>query len=173
MQQWPPPSEPFVQSAPAPLPPPPRRRRIWPWVLGGGLLLIGVGAVPLAYTTPTAPPVSASPPTAAPAPSPAVASEGEAESALSTVVYGITTDATTATVNYATSLGSQEQAVGATMPFSRTVHVPRGDGDFLSMVAQSGPGGSIITCSITVDGAQVSKHTSTGPYAVVTCLSGS
>jgi hypothetical protein len=75
-------------------------------------------------------------------------------------VYG----AKRASVTYSTRNFSQQQDTSASLPWSRKVE----DVKYPVLVAQNAAGGS-ITCEILHDGESVSKNTSTGDYAVVTC----
>lgn len=82
------------------------------------------------------------------------------------VTYDVT-GPSTADITYLTGDLGTEQAVGADLPWSKTIAVDA-DAAVLSVTAQNNGSGS-ITCSITRDGVVLSTHTSTGAYAVVTC----
>lgn len=80
------------------------------------------------------------------------------------VTYKITSNSSTALITY-TDNGSIEQATGATLPWTKTVV----RGDFVSVSAQD-DNGTTITCAILdSDGSVISKHTSTGAYAIASC----
>jgi Mycobacterium membrane protein/Protein of unknown function (DUF732) len=80
------------------------------------------------------------------------------------VTYKITSNSSTALVTYIDD-GSIEQASGAALPWSKKVE----PGTFASVSAQD-ENGDTITCEIIAsDGSVLSKHTSTGAYAIASC----
>ena len=92
------------------------------------------------------------------------------------VAYSVTSDAQTAqSITYSTLTGGKvgtEQATGAAVPFSKELDLQRGgafDIQSFSLAAQAAQTASTISCTITVNGKQVSTQTSTGAFAVVTC----
>lgn len=75
---------------------------------------------------------------------------------------------TSSTITY--SLGfSIEQATDARLPWTRKISP---DYDFYQVSAQDGDGTSITCEIIDTDGTVLSKHTSTGLYAIADCTSG-
>lgn len=91
-----------------------------------------------------------------------------------TVTYKVTGSGTATTITYLTVNGGQsgqEQANDEKLPWKKVVNI-KDDGLFetsiFSLVAQNGGSGK-ITCEIKADGKVISKHTSSGQYAVVTC----
>lgn len=86
-----------------------------------------------------------------------------------TIVYKVTGGSASDITYVSDESGSIEQATGGvSLPWTKTITVPSGSMDFKSVSAQNAAGGS-ITCSITVNGDVVSKHTSTGDYAIADC----
>lgn len=83
-----------------------------------------------------------------------------------TVVVEVSGDSTDANISYTTDGGS-EQASSPKLPFSKTLTV-HGD-TFGTVTATNGQTGSSVTCTVTVDGEQVSKNTGTGQYASASC----
>jgi hypothetical protein len=82
------------------------------------------------------------------------------------VTYKITSNSSTALITY-TDDGSIEQASGAALPWSKKVE----PGSFASVSAQD-ENGNTITCEIiAANGSVLSKHTSTGAYAIASCES--
>ena len=71
-------------------------------------------------------------------------------------------------VTYATADFGQEQDTSISgSTWSKTI--PTIGVQTPILTAQAAGGSSVITCTITVDGQQVVKQRSRGPYAVVTC----
>lgn len=97
----------------------------------------------------------------------------------STVVYSITSDASSVLVTYATlnngSIGEQQDTKAAP-PWSKTVQAGASFVRSFTLTASmnaaaldGGHDGTKITCKITVDGKTVAQQTSTGQYATVLC----
>jgi hypothetical protein len=91
---------------------------------------------------------------------PVVAYEPPAPSIITYKVYG----AKRASVTYSTEGFGQEQNTSAKLPWSHDVQ----EVDYPTLIAQNAGGGT-ITCEILRDGVSISKQTSTGSYAVVSC----
>ena len=89
-----------------------------------------------------------------------------------TVVYSVTGDGVSgaSSISYVVPNGSfsQEQAVGAPLPWSKEMPISGSYNSYI-VTAQGDGGGGSITCTITVRGTVVVTQTSTGSYAVVTC----
>jgi len=83
-----------------------------------------------------------------------------------TITVTITGDSTDANITYTTDGGS-EQASNPKLPFTKdlTVH---GD-TFGTVTATNGQTGNTVTCTVKVDGKQVSTNTATGQYASASC----
>jgi len=106
-------------------------------------------------------------------------SEAAADAPIS-LVYEVTSDAPTAgNVTYSsfgTASDGVQQATDAPLPWSVTEEVRTG-GDFefnsYSLTAQASDVATTITCRITLDGAVISENTSTGAYAIASCIASS
>lgn len=83
-----------------------------------------------------------------------------------TIKVEVTGDSTDANITYTTDGGS-EQASSPGLPFTKelTVH---GD-TFGTVTATNGQTGNTVTCTVSVDGKQVSTNTATGQYASASC----
>jgi hypothetical protein len=91
-----------------------------------------------------------------------------------TVVYRVDGIGSGATIGYDTwdnSHGGTATATNVTLPWSKTVG---GSGLFsvYQVTVTLGPGGGSATCSLTVDGTQVSTNVASGPLGLATCGSG-
>ena len=91
------------------------------------------------------------------------------------VTYTVRGSGKAGTISYLTVNGGQagqEQVTGQSLPWKKVVKI-KDDSLFstsvFSLVAQNGAGSGKITCEIQADGKVISKHTSSGQYAVVTC----
>jgi len=83
-----------------------------------------------------------------------------------TVTVEVTGDSTDANITYTTDGGS-EQASNPTLPFTKELTV-KGD-TFGTVSATNGETGNTVTCTVKVDGKQVSTNTATGQYASASC----
>jgi len=83
-----------------------------------------------------------------------------------TVTIKIEGDSTDANLSYTTDGGSEEVA-NPTLPFSKEFTVK--GSTFGSATVTNGQTGSTVTCTVSVDGKQVSKNTSSGEYASASC----
>jgi Mycobacterium membrane protein len=84
-----------------------------------------------------------------------------------TLVYRIGGTASSASsISYSTGDG-QEQQTNVRVPWKRSLKVR--EPASVAITAQNGGSGS-ITCEIAVDGKTVKRSTSSGSYAVVTCV---
>jgi hypothetical protein len=97
-----------------------------------------------------------------------------AKPASRTVTYTVTGSGKATSISYLTVNGGdtgEEQANGKTLPWKKVVKI-KDDGLFetsiFSLTAQNGGTGK-ITCKIEADGKTISKHSSSGQYAVVSC----
>lgn len=128
------------------------------------------------------PPAAVAPVAPVPVPSvPSVPSEPSTVAAIPEVEQGPVTHKVTykvsgsggaaTSVTYSTEGFGQEQANGASLPWSKTVEFPDSAFSVKTLVAQSGSGSSSnkITCEILEDGKRLTVSSSSGPYAVVTC----
>ncbi|MGH3536582.1 MAG: MmpS family transport accessory protein [Pseudonocardiaceae bacterium] len=87
------------------------------------------------------------------------------------VVYKVVGSSGTGSITYTTDGSTQiAQDNGASLPWTKSFDIPDGMLNLYQVSAQNGGGGS-ITCTITVDGQQVSHQTSTGDYAIASCSS--
>ena len=74
------------------------------------------------------------------------------------------------TITYAVA-GGQQQAADVALPWSDTEGLRAlKHGAQVAISAQNGSASGAITCEIDIDGAVAVEHTSTGPYAVVSCV---
>jgi hypothetical protein len=122
---------------------------------------------PIITSTPT-PTVTPTPtPTPSPTPPPTT-----------TVTYRVETDGTIGVITYGNfidgQMGSEQAADEVAGPVEKTYTFPGHIFDTrgftsLDVTAQAGAGSHSITCQILLDGREVSKHTSTGAFAVVDC----
>lgn len=135
-----------------------KKRRVWPWVLGGiGLFMVIAFAGCLALVGGAVNEVD---------------KQIQQDSRAVLVTYEITGEgvATANNITYTKDVNlGQEQVNGAPLPFTKEVQFGEGLFKPLSVVAQAGDGTGTITCRILVDGQEVTKSTSQGQYAVVTC----
>jgi hypothetical protein len=83
-----------------------------------------------------------------------------------TVTIEVTGDSTDANISYTTGGGS-EQASNPSLPFTKDITV-KGD-SYGSVTATNGQTGNTVTCTVKVDGKQISTNTSTGQYASASC----
>ncbi|MFJ3379329.1 DUF308 domain-containing protein [Curtobacterium sp. NPDC090217] len=83
-----------------------------------------------------------------------------------TVTIEVTGDSTDANISYTTGGGS-EQASNPSLPFTKDITV-KGD-SYGSVTATNGQTGNTVTCTVKVDGEQISTNTSTGQYASASC----
>jgi hypothetical protein len=119
-------------------------------------------------TTSTPPPPAPAPTTSSPPPPPAPAPQPQSRS----VVYEIVSDAPTVSVTFTTFTGGQVlqgQDTEATPPWSRTVELRGGSFESYGVLGQMGPGGTTVTCRITMNGNVLVEQTSTGAYAIANC----
>jgi hypothetical protein len=92
------------------------------------------------------------------------------ESKARTVTYRISGDGR-GSVTYASDLQSfsTSQETDVPLPWTKELTAPEGL-SYPSITAQRGSGGpGTITCTIEVDGKEIKKSESSGPYAVVSC----
>lgn len=75
-------------------------------------------------------------------------------------------DSTDANITYTTDTGS-EQVASPTLPFTKDFEVHGSTYGTLSV--SNGQTGNTVTCTVTVDGKQVSTNTSSGQYANASC----
>ncbi|WP_346279955.1 MmpS family transport accessory protein [Pseudonocardia sp.] len=105
--------------------------------------------------------------------SPANAGGPSSSGSGSTVTYVVTGgQATAGNVTFGTEGFQTAQISGVALPWTHDVPWSEKPGQFsgLSLLAQNGPENSTLTCQILVDGQQVATNTSSGPYAIVTCM---
>ncbi len=90
-----------------------------------------------------------------------------------TVVYTVTGSGTP-TVTYSSldnSFNGTTQVRNATLPWSVSTSAPAFFNAY-SVTATLGSAGGALTCSLSVDGKQVSTRSASGPFASVVCSSG-
>lgn len=85
------------------------------------------------------------------------------------VTYRVTGSASASSVTYTVS-DNVEQATSVGLPWQKRITLDE-VGIVAQVSAQNGGGGSITCEIINIDGSVLSKHTSTGSYAVVSCSS--
>jgi hypothetical protein len=145
-QNAPPP--PAYAAAPAPIPKKPVYKRVWFWLLV--IVVLGAGGCTAVLAA-------------------AGHAVDKANSAKHTVVYSVTGDGT-ADITYdswtAGNAGT-EQSTGQSLPWTKTI-VASGLFNIYSVSASINTG-STATCTITVDGKVLARHTSTGQFANVSC----
>lgn len=87
-----------------------------------------------------------------------------------TVLYEVTGPESTNNITYsANGTAGIAQENGAAAPWSKEVQFEDGSFRVATLTAQNAGGGD-ITCRITVDGEVVSETTSSGEFAVVSCV---
>ena len=174
------PQQPYGQQPPPYYPPPKPKKKVWPWVLGGVILVVILmfgGCLALlggaanevdkalssaTFTTPN------TPTTPGAAPNDATTSE---RAATSTLVYEVTSDSGTANnITYWAAGANQSQETGAALPW-RSREFDADQVTIKGVTAQNGGGGT-ITCKVIVDGETIVENSSSGQYAVVTCQAG-
>lgn len=150
------------------MPPAQQRRRVWPWALGG-IVVVLIGIVALAGSGSDKPRPAASPPSVVatpPAPSappplfPTTAAGGRQ------IVYEVTSDGPLSTVTYFNEINDMTQLSDQPANWS-TSFEGKATYQMHSMSAQTK--GTQVSCRITVDGTVLAQETATGRYAVVTC----
>lgn len=145
-----------------------KKRRKWPWVLLALVAIIVIIAVSTSHSGGSG--ISAGSGTGS----------GGSGPGTDTIVYSVTSDASSISATYTTFNGSniaQAQDNSTTPPWTKTVTAQKSWFHSDSLIAQMNPAalsgggkdGTTITCTITVNGKQVAKQTSTGQYATVTC----
>jgi hypothetical protein len=83
------------------------------------------------------------------------------------VVYRVEGGAQSAMITYNNDQNGTEQVNEAILPWTKTYEMD--NGQFATLVAQSGSYGNTITCIIIVDGKEWKRSTSSGDFVVVTC----
>jgi hypothetical protein len=83
------------------------------------------------------------------------------------VVYRVEGGAQSAMITYNNDQNGTEQVNEALLPWTKTYELD--NGQFATLVAQSGSYGSTITCIIIVDGKEWKRSTSSGDFVIVTC----
>lgn len=102
------------------------------------------------------------------------ASSSTAAAASRTVTYTVSGSGKATSISYFTVNNGEsgsEQASDAKLPWKKSISIKDDDlfsSSIFSLVAQNSGSGA-ITCQIESDGKVISKHTSTGKYAVVAC----
>jgi Mycobacterium membrane protein len=99
-----------------------------------------------------------------------IAATVAANSTQHTIVYTVTGTGTP-TISYGSfdnNHSGEAQVSDASLPWTKTI---TGSGIFnsYSVTATLGAGGGTLTCSIRVDGTQVSHNTATGAFATAAC----
>jgi hypothetical protein len=92
-----------------------------------------------------------------------------------TVVYQVTGAGTGVTIGYNTwdnSHGGSATASGVTLPWTKKV-VGSGLFSVYQVTVTLGPSGGSATCSVTVDGDEVTTNGAGGPFGIATCSAGS
>ncbi|MEV4152054.1 MmpS family transport accessory protein [Nocardia salmonicida] len=131
-------------------PQPPRKKKVWPWVLGGVLvvlLLIIGGCVALVGT---------------------VANEIENEVSREVTVSYQAGGTGTSTVTYSDGSLDVAQESEVTLPWSKEVTVT-GLVKFVSLSVLSGADGGSVSCKITVGGKVIAEDQASGQFASAIC----
>lgn len=161
---------PSPRAAPAMPPRPANRsyRQRWPWLAGGlsGIALIAVVAVVVVNTL-------GGDPGAVGGSSPSVPPSGsDGEAGADSVMYEVRGRGPAASVDFsAPDTNGESQLMNVPLPFR--VSVPSaGVSSVYTIVAQSGPDGGSISCSIVSDGNRLDERSADGPSASVACSGG-
>jgi Mycobacterium membrane protein len=131
---------------------PPNKMPVWPWVLGGCVLIVflGVGGcfafVGLVAT--------------------GIHMESNREVRVTYQVEGV---GDAVAVTYSGRNFNTAQDTDVSLPWTKDVTVA-GLGKTVVLTATSGASGQTITCRILADGKKVSEQTSNGPFATANCI---
>lgn len=130
----------------------PKKRRVWPWVLGGVLLVmfLGMGAC-VAFVG-------------------GVANNIDKESKRQvTVTYEVTGSGNSVAVTYSGHDFNTAQDTGVSLPWTKQVTVD-GLGKTVSLTATNGSDSGTVTCRISANGKVLAEQTSSGPFASANCI---
>jgi hypothetical protein len=131
---------------------PPKKRPVWPWVLGGCVLVIflGVGGC-FAFIGVVATSID---------------KESKREVRVTYQVEGL---GDSVAVAYSGRDFNTAQDTSVSLPWTKDVTVA-GLGKTVVLTATNGASGKTITCRILADSKQVSEETSNGPFASANCV---
>ncbi|MEV0548361.1 MmpS family transport accessory protein [Nocardia salmonicida] len=131
--------------------PPPKKRKVWPWVLGGVLLvfLVGLGSC-IAIVATTVNEV-----------------DNEINRAVN-VTYQVDGTGQASSITYSGRNMDIAQDTDAALPWTKEVSI---DGIFktVTLTASADADGGDVTCRILVGGEVLAEQTASGPYASVSC----
>jgi hypothetical protein len=132
-------------------PPQKQKKPVWPWVLGGILLVIflGIGGC-VAFVGLVATGID---------------SESKREV---TVKYEVTGTGDTVAITYSGRDFNIAQDTGVSLPWSTDVTID-GLGKTVTLTGTRGAGDGTVTCRISTNGRVISEQTSTGPFASAIC----
>ncbi|WP_245558237.1 MmpS family transport accessory protein, partial [Nocardia thailandica] len=132
-------------------PPPPKKRKIWPWVLGGVLLVILLGfAACFALVGTTVNEI-----------------DKEINRAV-TVTYQVDGSSDASSITYSGKNMDIAQDTDVTLPWTKEVSVD-GFAKTVTLTASAGADGGQVTCRILVGDKVIAEQTANGPYASASC----
>jgi hypothetical protein len=129
-------------------PQPPRGRRVWPWVLGGFVLVVlaGVGGFAVFVHR--------------------LGNKIEEGTKYEVDVrYRVEGSGSSVAITYTVGVAHTAKDTAASLPWTKDVST----GGTVSLIATNGESGGTITCRIFADGKQVSEQTAAGPHASASC----
>ena len=127
---------------------PPRGRRVWPWLLGGFVLivLLGIGAFAVVVHR--------------------LGNRIEESSKYAVVVtYRVEGSGSPVAITYTVGIAHTAKDTAASLPWTKDVST----GGNVSLTAMNDQSGGTITCRIFANGKQISEQTATGPAASARC----
>lgn len=133
-------------------PPPPKKTPIWPWVLGGIVLVIFLGVGGCVAFVGTV----------------ATSIHNEATRQV-TVTYSVKGSANSASITYSGKGFNSAQETGASLPWTKSVTID-GLGKTIMLTATNGFADGTVTCEISANGKVLAQQTSSGAFATASCL---
>ena len=127
---------------------PPRGRPLWPWVLGGFVLVVvlGIGGVLLFLHR--------------------LGNNIEEDSKYTVdVTYRVEGSGKSVAILYTVGIAHTAEVPAASLPWTKEVST----GGIVSLTAMNDQSGGTVTCRIFANGKQVSEQTATGPLASARC----
>jgi Mycobacterium membrane protein len=128
--------------------PDPRRRRVWPWVLGGLVLvvLLGIGGFFVFVDR--------------------VAHHVEEGSKYQVpVTYRVEGSGSSVGITYTVGVAHTATDTAASLPWTKDIAT----GGTVSLSARNDQSGGMLTCRIFANGKQIAEQTVTGPLATASC----
>lgn len=150
---YPPPNYPPQYAQPAyGYQPPPPKRPVWPWILGGIVLVIFLGVGGCVAFVGTV----------------ATSIHDEATRKV-TVTYNVKGSSESASITYSGQGFNSAQETGASLPWTKNVTID-GLGKTIMLTATNGFADGTVTCEIKANGKILAQQTSTGAFATANCM---